>query len=65
MEFSDIDEAIANLEFMKMGFNYFQTGESLVIEIKMKDKNPIWLITMQLFRLKKLEKNSKINTIQT
>lgn len=33
MEFSDIDEAIANLEFMKMGFNYFQTGESLVVRL--------------------------------
>ncbi|MDQ0477342.1 JAB domain-containing protein [Chryseobacterium sp. MDT2-18] len=33
MEFSDIDEAIANLEFMKMGFNYFKTGESLVVRL--------------------------------
>lgn len=33
MEFSDIDEAIANLEFMKMGFNFFKTGESLVVRL--------------------------------
>ena len=33
MEFSDINEAIANLEFMKMGFNYFKTGESLVVRL--------------------------------
>ena len=33
MEFSDIDEAIANLEFMKMGFNYFKNGESLVVRL--------------------------------
>ena len=33
MEFSDIDEAIANLEFMKMGFNFFKNGESLVVRL--------------------------------
>ena len=34
MEFSDIDEAIANIEFMKMGFNYFKTGESLIVRLE-------------------------------
>ena len=34
MEFSDIDEAIANLEFMKMGFNYFKNGESLKVRLE-------------------------------
>lgn len=39
MEFSDIDEAIANLEFMKMGFNYFKTGESLVVRLDERQKS--------------------------
>jgi len=38
IEFSDIDEAIANLEFMKMGFNYFKTGESLVVRLEEGEK---------------------------
>lgn len=33
MEFSTIDEAIANLEFMKMGFDHFKKGESLLVRL--------------------------------
>ena len=33
MDFSTIDEAIATLEFMKMGYNHFKTGESLVVRL--------------------------------
>ncbi|WP_051230793.1 JAB domain-containing protein [Epilithonimonas caeni] len=31
MEFSSIDEAIANIEFLKLGYDSFKNGESLVI----------------------------------
>lgn len=34
MDFESIDEAIANLEFMKMGFNYFKNGESLKVRLE-------------------------------
>ncbi|WP_373709187.1 JAB domain-containing protein [Kaistella sp.] len=34
MDFSTIDEAIATLEFMKMGYNHFKTGESLVVRLE-------------------------------
>jgi hypothetical protein len=34
MDFSTIDEAMANIEFMKMGYNYFKNGESLVVRIE-------------------------------
>lgn len=33
MEFSTIDEAIANLQFMKMGFDHFKKGESLLVRL--------------------------------
>lgn len=33
MDFTTIDEAIANLEFMKLGFNYFKNGESLMVRL--------------------------------
>ena len=34
MDFCTIDEAIATLEFMKMGYNHFKTGESLVVRLE-------------------------------
>lgn len=38
MDFSSIDEAIANLEFMKMGFDHFRTGDSLMVRLKEGEK---------------------------
>ena len=34
MNFTTIDEAIANVEFMKMGYNYFSNGDSLVVRLE-------------------------------
>lgn len=33
MKFSSIDEAISTLEFLKLGYNYFKNGESLVVRV--------------------------------
>lgn len=33
-DFSSIEEAIANIEFMKLGFNFFKNGESLVVRLE-------------------------------
>ena len=38
MDFSTIDEAIANLEFMKMGYDHFKTGDSLMVRLKKGEK---------------------------
>lgn len=32
-KFSSIDEAIANIEFMKLGFDHFKNGESLIVRL--------------------------------
>ncbi|WP_417430019.1 JAB domain-containing protein [Halpernia sp.] len=38
MDFSTIVEAIATLEFMKMGYDHFKTGDSLLVRLKEGEK---------------------------
>lgn len=66
MEFSSIDEAIATIEFLKLGYDYFKNGESLVVRSG-EGKKPYLLdhdSTIPILELRK-ELEEKYNTVIT